>query len=209
MVNYGFIASKMDGTELEFKSIDGLKIPNEYSYQKFLSPVINQGNKPICVPCSVSAYINWEMNLDDGNNNKDNNVIVNEIFDARDKEAGDDGMSFKDALHFLRHSGVTTDDGKYKIDRYAKVGSDICLKQALVANGPCIGGLPVYNSSRCDFWNKLNGDSLEGFHAVSIIGYNKIGFILRNSWGKGFGNNGYVTIPYDCFDKFSEIWTII
>ena len=152
-MNYGFVASKIDGTEKEFKETEGIQIPEKYSYKKYLPEVLNQGNKPICVPCSLSAYINWDENLENETVRKDNNVNLSEIFKNR-TEKTDDGMSFKDAFYYIRHHGVETDNGNYKIDKYAKVGSELALKQAIIINGPCVGGLPVYNSRIDEFWDK-------------------------------------------------------
>lgn len=38
-----------------------------------------------------------------------------------------------------------------------------------------------------------------GYHAMVIVGYddNKEHFIVRNSWGSNFGDNGYCYLPYD------------
>ena len=207
-MNYGFVPSKMDGTEHVFEEDKGLELPKKYSYKKFLPEVINQGSKPICVPCSLSAYINWNKNLETGKNDFDNKVNLQQIFNSR-TEKSSDGMSFKDAFKFLRHEGVDTIDGKYKINRYAKIGSDIVLKQALIMNGPCVGGLPVYDDIAWEFWKKKQGDKFMGGHAVSIVGYNENGFIIRNSWGTTYAEKGYVLLPYDSFDSFTELWTII
>ena len=51
--------------------------------------------------------------------------------------------------------------------------------------------------------------SLLGYHAISIVGYDENGFIIRNSWGKSFCDNGYTTLPYEEFNKLMEAWTII
>ena len=205
-MNYGFVPSKIDGTEIKFREIEQFEIPEEYSYMKYLPPVIDQGAKPICVPCSLSAYINWAINTETGDNMVDNKVNLQEIFNSSTLKSKD-GMSFKDGLKFLRHEGVTTKDGNEKIDRYAFVGSNIALKQALILNGPCVGGLPVYDSFSTDFWYDSTG-TIQGGHAIAIVGYNNEGFIIRNSWGKSYGNNGYAVIPYDDFGSFTEIWTI-
>ena len=205
-MKYGFVASKMDGTEVKFKKIKDFEIPEECSYKRYLPSVIDQGNKPICVPCSLSAYINWEINVDNGEEREDNEVNLNEIFDSS-SVGNEDGMSFKDALKFLKHTGVSTKDGVETIDRYATIGSIICLKQAIILNGPCVAGLPVYDSRRTEFWESSYG-AFEGGHAIAIVGYNKDGFIIRNSWGRNYGDNGYSVLPYDDFDKFMEIWTI-
>lgn len=41
-----------------------------------------------------------------------------------------------------------------------------------------------------------NGIS-DGGHAVTIVGYNEDGFIIKNSWGSGWGDRGYAIISYD------------
>ena len=205
-MNYGFVPSKMDGTETKFKKIRDFEMPTEYSYRKYLPSVIDQGNKPICVPCSLSAYINWVINTDTGENKVDNEVDLQEIFDSSSVKSSE-GMTFKDGLKFLKHEGVSTKEGVETIDRYATIGSMICLKQALILNGPCVGALPVYDSRVIEFWDSAYGD-YQGGHAVAIVGYNEDGFIIRNSWGRTYGDNGYSVIPYDDFNKFMEIWTI-
>lgn len=207
MVNYGFTPSKMDGTELEFTNVN-IDLPNEISYKDYLPKVINQGMRPICVPCSISSYINYTINLDDGINDKDNNVDYEDIYSHRTND-GDNGMSFKDALGYLRHNCAKINgDCKNVVERYAKIGSIKQLKQALVMNGPCVGGLPVYDSYRTDFWVKFSNDVFQGGHAIAIVGYNEEGFIIRNSWGYGYGDDGYAVLPYDDFENFIEIWTI-
>jgi C1A family cysteine protease len=207
-MNYGFVASKMDGTEKEFNEIEGMEIPKSYSYKKYLPSVINQGNRPICVPCSVSAYINWNKNLENGDNTHDNKVDLNQIYKSRTNN-DDNGMSFKDALGYLRHNCAKINGGcKDVVKRYAKIGSIKQLKQALVMNGPCVGGLPVYDSYRTDFWVKFSNDVFQGGHAIAIVGYNEEGFIIRNSWGYGYGDDGYSVIPYEEFENFMELWTI-
>lgn len=207
-MNYGFVASKLDGTEKEFKESNGVKIPDKYSYKKYLPDVLNQGDKPICVPCSVSAYINWDENLENETVRKDNKVNLSEIYKNREDNSNN-GMSIKDALNYLRHEGVETDSGRYNIDKYAKIGSEIALKQAIIINGPCVAGLPVYDTTIDEFWDNSSGGELQGGHAISLVGYNKDGFIIRNSWGKTYGKDGYSVIPYEDFNKFTEIWTII
>lgn len=74
------------------------------------------------------------------------------------------------------------------------------VKRAL-QHGPLVTTLSVY----ADFMNyqsgvykHVTGDFLGG-HAVSIIGYDDTqrAFIIRNSWGTGWGENGFAYISYD------------
>ena len=207
MMNYGFIKSELDGSEHVFKPSKSIELPSEYSYKKYLPKVLNQGNRPICVPCSISSYVNWDLNLKDGNKD-DHKIDLDAIYDSRSDKSEDNGMTFKDALHFMLHEGVKTSEGVFKIKEYSMVGSIEALKAAIVMNGPCIGGLPVYDSTSNEFW--LKGGSFEGGHAIAIVGYDKDGFIIRNSWGGIYGYDGYYHLKYEDFnDSFYEIWTMV
>lgn len=205
-VNFGLELSKMDGSEHIFGAgVPMMNIPKSYSYKKFLPPVLNQGAESICVPCSLSAYLNWTKNLETGSK-KDNKINYHEIYDIRTNQG--EGMTFKEALHYLRHHGVSSKSGNLKINEYALVRSMPNLQMALIMNGPCVGALPVFND-KPEFWNRQAGDGFYGYHAISLVGFNNDGFIIRNSWGTGFGDNGYTVIKYGDFEKLLEIWTII
>ena len=203
----GCAPSKMDGTEHVFAG-ESLDLPEEYSYVDFMSKVLDQGQDPICVACSISAYVNWRKNMETGA--KDDHFTglsqLKKFFYAAG--GGPQGMTFKDALRYLRHNGMETAEGKVKIREYALVKSIVALKNAIIMNGPCIGGLPVYDMTATEFW-KRKGNAFYGGHAISIVGWTKTGFIIRNSWSKNFGNKGYVILPYEAFNSFYECWTII
>jgi hypothetical protein len=47
------------------------------------------------------------------------------------------------------------------------------------------------------FSDTLNTNEKYGGHAVTIVGYNDKGFIIKNSWGTNWGVNGYSTVSYD------------
>lgn len=206
MTNFGLQLTEMDGTEHVFG--DGMEIaslPEKYSYKNFLPEVLDQGTDPICVPCSVSAFLNWKENLEEGKK-VDNKIDYFEIYNYRQGKG--DGMTFKEALQYLRHHGVKSKAGKLTINEYAVIKSTFALKLALVANGPCLGALPVYNYTD-KFWQKMYGDTIQGYHAISIVGYDEKGFIIRNSWGNSFGKNGYTSISEEEIGKFLELWTIV
>lgn len=189
---YGFKQSKLDGTEYQFNAVCAL--PEEFSYLKMLPGVINQGSNPTCVPCSISCFIDWKNKVYD----TDEEFNIKKVF--KEAGGGPDGMTFKDALSYAKKSG--------NIEYYAMVGSILQLKHALVINGPCIGGLPVRDSNEFKFWDpSISG--FEGGHAIAIVGYDKEGFIIRNSWGTIYGENGYSHLPYEDFSQFYEIWTLM
>lgn len=205
MKNYGFKRSVIDGSEHVVNVPSSLDLPAAYTYEDILPNVIDQGDDPICVPCSVSSYLNWKVNLKDGST-EDNGIRLFEIYEAK-TNAGD-GMTYKDAFHYLRRFGVTSNIGKLKIREYAIIRNIIEFRYAIVSNGPCFVALPVYNGSKA-FWKKKNNQKLLGYHAVAVVGYDETGLIIRNSWGRDFGDNGYTHIDYEDTGKMVEAWTIV
>ena len=205
MYNSGWVASKLDGTEQEFIAPKNMGLPKEFSYKKYLPEVINQGQDPICVPCSLSCNINWKLNLKHGKP-KDNKIALFDIFNSRTTDG--EGMTFKEAFQYLIDNGVETKEGNYKINSYARIGNLQAIKFAIVANGPIVGVLPVYNSDSIDeFWNEKFGDFL-GYHAIAIVGYTDQGLIIRNSWGEAYSEDGYALLLNKDINLLREVWTI-
>lgn len=181
-MNYGYIKSKLTGEESKFKTI--AKTPKEFKYK--LPKVFDQGDKPICTACASHAFLNWEHHKD---------FDLTTIF--KNSQPEKEGAQLKNVFYYLKNEKL--------IDDYSIIGSIQTLKTAIILNGPCIGALPVYNDS-LTFWK---GSVLQGGHAIAITGWNDEGFIIRNSWGTSWGNNGYTILPYKDFNKFLELWTLI
>ena len=92
--------------------------------------------------------------------------------------------------------------------KYIRVPQNLInIKQSLVGGFPIICGILLYSSFVSDNVSKtgivpLPNTSQEeclGGHCVSIVGYNDTlkTFTLMNSWGTGWGNKGFFTLPYD------------
>ena len=103
-------------------------------------------------------------------------------------------MSIKEALKYLKTNGLNGE----KINSYALVPSGEVLKRALIMFGPVSMGFPVFTDNDPYFWRK--GSNYVGGHCVLCVGYNKQGFIIRNSWGTSWADHGYITIPYEEYD---------
>ncbi|MGO9951162.1 MAG: C1 family peptidase [Dissulfurispiraceae bacterium] len=81
------------------------------------------------------------------------------------------------------------------------------LKAAIAASGPIVVSMDVYS----DFYAYTSGvysyvsGTLEGGHAILAVGYSDAGqyFIVKNSWGTGWGEAGYFNIAY------SQIGTVV
>jgi hypothetical protein len=74
------------------------------------------------------------------------------------------------------------------------------IKQALVDTGPLAVSMGI-GSSYGGYWNgdiyRCTSDTGTN-HAVAIVGYDDAGgyWWVRNSWGTGWGNNGYFKLGY-------------
>lgn len=86
------------------------------------------------------------------------------------------------------------------------------IKQALYENHPVIFGM---NVPQCmDYPNEEGllvcgeSENLNGGHAVTVVAYDddKFGgcFTIVNSWGKNYGDNGYIYIKYDDYLKYTK-----
>ena len=110
---------------------------------------------------------------------------------------------------------------KYKAVSYQRVTQSLGeLKGCLAAGWPFVFGFTVYESFESATVAKSghaplpkSGESVVGGHAVVGVGYDdaKSWFIVRNSWGAGWGMKGYFTLPYAYVaddNMASDFWTI-
>jgi C1A family cysteine protease len=109
----------------------------------------------------------------------------------------------------------------FKIVNYHRVIGFDELKATLAAGNPVAIGFQVY-SSFMDFDTAMTGmipipdttkETLLGGHCMLAIGYQPVSSIdhieARNSWGKGWGDQGYCRIPRGFFDAglVFDMWT--
>ena len=110
---------------------------------------------------------------------------------------------------------------KHQALAYMRVNRDLAqFKGCLAAGYPFIFGFTVYSAFESAAVAKtgvLNlpaaGEQVEGGHAVLCVGYDDAAqrFIVRNSWGAGWGQKGYFTMPYAYLlsaQLASDFWTI-
>jgi len=114
-----------------------------------------------------------------------------------------------------------TDGLKYKAVSYQRVTQSLAqLKGCLAAGYPFVFGFTVYESFESAAVAKSghaplpkSGERVVGGHAVVGVGYDdaKSWFVVRNSWGAGWGLKGYFTLPYAYVAEnnlASDFWTI-
>ena len=104
------------------------------------------------------------------------------------------------------------------------------VKTYLASGHPAMFGFTVYNSiEQAEKTGKIpfpsSREKIEGGHAVAVVGYddsikinNTYGqkettgaLLIRNSWGKGWGEEGYGWLPYDYILKglAEDFWSVI
>lgn len=103
--------------------------------------------------------------------------------------------------------------GFYRVDAATSLDNYLSsLELAIRANHPFVFGAPVDTA-----FTKLRSmevvgppDSTLGWHAMICLGVTFDGeqrrWVLRNSWGAGWGGKGYVKVTDDYVLKFRDIW---
>ena len=112
----------------------------------------------------------------------------------------------------------------YSINQYYKIpierpNFNELVKQAITYRLPVVIGLETtdsmdaYSSSNTSgigssgLWTPSANEKGAGGHALCVVGYDNSmyggSFRIVNSWGKKFGDNGYMWITYDDFKKYT------
>lgn len=104
---------------------------------------------------------------------------------------------------------------------YSAVPQDaVAMKTALAQGHPVVVGFTVYESFESDEVAKiglvpmpLDSEQVVGGHCVCVTGYDdsKGVWIVRNSWGDGWGIAGYFLMPYDYLlnpDLSDDFWIV-
>lgn len=109
----------------------------------------------------------------------------------------------------LSMEGFYTRAARLRIATFHNLGMDLDVWKRWIA-----GGRPVATSLDVDStFSNAGGDgdlsrfrgNVRGGHAVSVVGYTRRRFIVRNSWGTGWGDGGYgYATPAYVRDAFRE-----
>ncbi len=110
---------------------------------------------------------------------------------------------------------------KDRVVQYTRVARNLDQMKGCLASGyPFVFGFTVYQSFESPEVAQSGiapmpqpGDAPVGGHAVLAVGYDdgQQRFIVRNSWGPGWGMQGYFTLPYGYLTDrglSSDFWTI-
>lgn len=110
------------------------------------------------------------------------------------------GQQCSSNCHYPYHDIAVFSLPKFNMSGFIRLDSDVSQIQAALRNGPLLAAVELYG----DFYSYSSGiykhvdGPLLGYHSVEIVGYgNEAGnnyWIVKNSWGPDWGENGYFRI---------------
>lgn len=197
--------------------------------------VFNQGGTSMCVACSLSA-LRWFTEYNQSNNrrifspayiygNRDGfgfmgeGMVVREALSSLKKNGTcfyDDFEGFYDTntavnLYHSRKKDLDPKAKPFRVSSYYAVSTIADIKTAVQKLGGVLISVPVYRDL---YYPNSKGEVLKhtgtiyGYHAMVIVGWNKKNqWIVLNSWGDTYGDNGFCYLPYDY--PISEAWAIV
>ncbi len=209
--------------------------------RKYFSDVKNQGGQASCLAFAMSAMMEYMIKINKSETQDFSEAFLYyKTREKTGEENLDIGCRFFYSIESLQKDGLCPERYmpyneydyftaptqnaldialSYRIKDANKVNLEINdLKNVLQKGFPIAISIKMYSS----FGNGQNGvvplpmrrERDGGSHAMVIVGYNDNNsqFIVRNSWGDSFGDNGYCYIPYDYIanpDLTNYAWIII
>jgi len=193
--------------------------PTAKDWGNYVTSVKDQGSCGSCVSFGTCAAI--ESNIRIKAQNPNLNIDLSEAFCQFCGGGSCSGWGLTSGLDFAKSTGVTDEacfpyqaknmpcsdrcsnwqDRLTKILSYTSHSSMEARKNAIATIGPVVGGMAVYNdffSYSSGIYQKTSGSTLAGYHCICVVGYDDTQqcWIIKNSWGKNWGENGYCRIKY-------------
>ena len=119
------------------------------------------------------------------------------------------------------HANCYEEALKHQVLSYQRVSRLLSQMRGCLADGyPFVFGFTVYESFESPEVAKLGrlnmpkkNEQQVGGHAVMAVGYDDTAkrFLARNSWGAGWGKQGYFTMPYNYLmdaGLSDDFWTV-
>lgn len=194
--------------------------------REFFTPIKNQGQIGACTVFSIASIYEYilKKNAQQEDDLSESFVYYN-VRHSNGTELEDTGSSFQDVIMSIGELGICAEslhpyslslssvpseeaylDGKKRrITKALNVNVDENdIKSALQEGYPVAVSLKIYDSfnATSGFVSRPSEEEIEsadfGYHAMVIVGYSDDTkfFIVRNSWGEGFGDKGYCYMPY-------------
>ena len=197
----------------------------------YTTPVKNQVPAPTCEAYALCASLETLMQYQIGYPYEPDLSETHLYFYAGGTYVGG-GVLLGDAAEYLIEHGVP-DEGCFpdphraydytfeslpdwesravKIQEWGWVENDIeSIKHALIEHGPliiCIVQRASFFSYNSGIYKPLRGQQIVNGHVVTIVGYDDVKrcWIIKNSAGENWGEEGYVRVSYDADNKSHPI----
>jgi C1A family cysteine protease len=224
----GMSATGVSASTFDWRDKDG---------KNWMTPVKNQGSCGSCWAFGVIGAVEAVIRIDADDASKDIDLseqhLVSECCSAGDCGGGyptgalayirDHGVSNETCFSYrARNSACTPCDGwaeyAWKIEDFAYIDSNTdTYKWALQEYGPMVVVVKVP-----DDWFYYTGGIYEptvsfsdgvgwANHCVVLVGYNDAGeyWIVKNSWGEGWGENGYAKVRYGDLEQYNYGYVVV
>lgn len=189
-------------------NIDNIVTPLKIDNRQLCSVTDNQGQTPHCASfsiCNICEALIWKKT------GKLINLDAHQVY-AKAKEI--DGMINQDGTNLESAIKAAIQLGGFEEQsKNIKIGFlynnrqnslETQIKRLIHQKNLLHGGFLIH-----DGWYKVtnknyiiqDGRINYGGHAVVICGYDETGLYIQNSWGKEYGSNGFVILPWNLVKK--------
>ncbi len=193
--------------------------------------ILNQGSEGTCTGQTLAAVINF-LNQKKKVDIKVSARMLYEMARKNDEWPGEeyDGSSLRGAIKGWKNMGVCTES----IWPYKGGVKHLTIEAAKDARSNTVGAYYRLLPEISHFHSALNetgviavsarvhegwqdpasgiiqkSNNMIGGHAFTIVGYNQQGFMVQNSWGKKWGNNGTAIWLYeDWIENVMDAWVV-
>lgn len=233
-IGLGAIRSSVDGRDFQVVCTSE-DLPVTYQIPGELPAVKSQGSVGSCVAHALSSILEYHEEQECGKYRKLSTDFIYGLQREVSGRTGS-GMILRDACKIARNYGDTPYEycasntempaaaniaesvlkdqcavkyaEHYKVKSYARCYDADAIKHAIMQYGPCLAAIQWYKKYTIDELDRIHfsGD-MSGGHAFMIYGWNGLGWLCQNSWGKWFGNNGRFILPYS--QPIRECWSIV
>lgn len=233
----GWIKDRADHRDYQFQA-PRLKLPKKVDLRAEMPPVQDQGQLGSCTAHALVAYMSflyptkprfsrlfvyYNERVLEGTVDQDAGAMIRDGVKTLNKQgACKESLEPYQVNAFTKEPSATAykDALKSTVASYYRISSLNALKAALSDGSPVVFGFTVYQSFEGEDIAKTGimpmpkrGEQVLGGHAVLAVGYDdsKQCVIVRNSWGRYWGEKGYFYMPYAFISNSKycdDFWTM-
>jgi C1A family cysteine protease len=241
VAGYGYIPDLHDIRDAKLEVDTGYGMPKLVDMRHNMPPIVDQGHLGSCTGNAIAGALGYDQikqgeplvplsRLFIYYNERQMEGTVNV----------DSGAMIRDGIKSVNQVGACSEAlWPYEINRFDQLPTTSCyaealnhqavaytrvtsdtLRYSLATDFPVVIGFTVYESfesaevaSTGLMPMPVIGEQVMGGHAVLVVGYDDLKkvYIVRNSWGTGWGDSGYFYMPYDYVSTpglVSDMWQI-